>query len=133
MFFAVATVRISDEEPAGRKTPGTHALFRLFAFSRLGFFGIFRLRQEFELNFARARTDGFFGVVAGEFLERATQDVIAVVAFGLSRPTAELALEFIPDTVELARCERDVVPLDIGLEEKLVQENAVVAVGFTHP
>src|SRR5882672_7983042 len=78
------------------------------------FVRVFWLRQQFELDFARVRADGFLGVVAGEFLERAAQDVVAVVALGFSRSASELALEFIPDAVERACSERNVVALDVG-------------------
>src|SRR6478609_4347280 len=121
----------SSEEPkilnrtAGREK--SLRLVRLFGLGLRWLVGIVGLRQQFEHDFARARANRFVGISA-KFLQRAAQEVIAVVGLGFSRAAFELADEFIPDAVQLARGERDVVPLNVGLGEKLVEKDAAIAV-----
>src|ERR1041385_8105023 len=107
-------------------------LFRLLALWRRSLLNIFRLGQQFELDFPRARAHGFVSIVADKFLERAAQDVVTVVALGFARTSAEFAGEFIPDAMQRARRKRDVVALNVGFEEKLVEKDTVVAVRLAH-
>ena len=67
-----------------------------------------------------------------EFLERAAKDIVPVVALGFARTSAEFAGEFIPNAMQRARRKRDVVALNVGFEEKLVEKDAVIAVGLAH-
>ena len=100
---------------------------RIFGLGRRRLVGIFWLRQQLEHDLARARANRFVGISA-KFLQRAAQEVIAVVGLGFSRAAFELTDKFISDAVQLARGERDVVPLNVGLGEKLVEKDAAIAV-----
>jgi len=56
--------------------------------------------------------------------------LVAIVAFGFSRAASELALELIPDAMQRTGGERNIMALDVGLGEELVEKDAVVAVGI---
>src|SRR6266571_8384108 len=105
---------------------------RIFGLGRRYLVGIVGLSEQFEHDFARARVNRFVGISA-KFLQRAAQDVIAIIGLRFSRAASELADKFIPDAMQLTRGERDVVPLDVGLGEKLVEKYAAVAVRIAHP